>query len=133
MSCEEEHQFIIALKDISVESCRCYVDYWRSLRKQLKECSVSVIKFDYSIEKVKSYRKFFQDDRTLFHFYIDCFAHIIRNVPTSLIEFEIRFRHRGGCIATVLLNNAQNQIENVCNSCINFVIDNFSRDDFTTV
>ena len=131
MSCEEEHQFIIALKDISVESCRCYVDYWRSLRKQLKECSVSVIKFDYSIEKVKSYRKFFHDDRTLFHFCIDCFARIMRSVPFSLVEFEIRFRRGGGCIASVLLGN--DLPENVCNSCINFVIDNFSKDDFITV
>ena len=131
MSCEEEHQFIIALKDISVESCRSYVDYWRSLRKQLKECSVSVIKFDYSIEKVKSYRKFFHDDRTLFHFCIDCFARIMRSVPFSLVEFEIRFRRRGGCIASVLLGNDPS--ENVCNSCINFVIDNFSKDDFITV
>ena len=131
MSCEEEHEFIIAFKDISVEYCRCYVDYWRSLRKQLKECSGSVIKFDYSIEKVKSYRKFFHDDRTLFHFCIDCFGRIIRSVPFSLVEFEIRFRRRGGCIASVLLGN--DLPENVCNSCINFVIDNFSKDDFITV
>ena len=131
MSCEEEHEFIIAFKDISVESCRCYVDYWRSLRKQLKECSGSVIKFDYSIEKVKSYRKFFHDDRTLFHFCIDCFVRIMKSVPFSLAEFEIRFRRRGGCIASVLLGN--DPPENVCNSCINFVIDNFSKDDFIIV
>ena len=131
MSCVEEHEYIIPFKDISIESCRCYVNQWRSLRKQLIECSGSVIKFDYSIEKVKSYRKFFHDDRTLFHFCIDCFARIMRSVPFSLVEFEIRFRRRGGCIASVLLGNDPS--ENVCNSCINFVIDNFSKDDFIIV
>ena len=131
MSCEEEHQFIIALKDISVESCRCYVDYWRSLRKQLKECSVSVIKFDYSIEKVKSYRKFFHEDKTLFHFCIDCFACIMASAPFPLVEFEIRFRRRGGCVANILMGNES--LDNICNCCINFVIERFSKDDFIIV
>ena len=131
MSCEEEHQFIIALKDISVESCRCYVDYWRSLRKQLKECSVSVIKFDYSIEKVKSYRKFFHEDKTLFHFCIDCFACIMASVPFPLLEFEIRFRCRRGCVANILTGNES--LNNICNSFINFVIENFSGDYLKTV
>ena len=131
MSCQEEHEFIIAFKDITVASCRCYVDYWRSLRKQLKEYSGSIIKYDYSIEKVKSYRKFFHNDKTLFHFCINCFVRIMRSLPFSLVEFEIRFRCRAGCIGSVLLGI--DKPENVCNSCINFVIDNFSKDDFTTV
>ena len=131
MSCQEEHEFIIAFKDITVASCRCYVDYWRSLRKQLKEYSGSIIKFDYSIEKVKSYRKFFHNDKTLFHFCINCFVRIMRSLPFSLVEFEIRFRCRAGCIGSVLLGI--DKPENVCNSCINFVIDNFSKDDFITV
>ena len=127
----EEQEYLIPFKDISIKCCKCYVDYWKSQREKIKECSCTVIKFDYSIEKVKSYRKFFHDDRTLFHFCIDCFARIMRSVPFSLVEFEIRFRRRGGCIASVLLGNDPS--ENVCNSCINFVIDNFSKDDFITV
>ena len=51
-------------------------------------------------------------------------------VPISLVEFEIRFRHRG-CIANVLMGNES--VENICNSCMNFVIERFCKDDFIIV
>ena len=128
---KEEQEYLIPFKDISIKCCKCYVDYWKSLRKQIKECSGSIIKFDYSIEKVKSYRKFFHEDKTLFHFCNNCFGCMMMAVPISLVEFEIRFRHRRGCVASILLGNQS--LENICDSCINFVIERFSNDDFKIV
>ena len=49
----EEQEHLISFKDTSIKCCKCYVDYWKLQRKNVKECAV--IKFDYSIEKVKSY------------------------------------------------------------------------------
>ena len=125
----KEQDYLIQFKDTSVKCCKCYVDYWKSLRENTKESLY--FKFDYSIEKVKSFRKYFYDDKTLFHFCIDCFSCVMSTVPISLVEFEIRFRRRGGCIANVLMGNES--VENICNSCINFVIERFSKDDFIIV
>ena len=91
----KEQDYLIPFKDTSVKCCKCYVDYWKLLRENTKKDLH--FKFDYSIEKVKSFRKYFYDDKTLFHFCIDCFGRIMTTVPFSLVEFAIRFRHRGGC------------------------------------
>ena len=128
---KKEQEYLISFKDISIKCCKCYVDYWKLQRKNVKECSSAVIKFDYSIEKVKSYRKFFHEDKTLFHFCIDCFACIMASAPFPLVEFEIRFRRRGGCVANILMGNES--LDNICNGCINFVIENFSNDYFKIV
>ena len=127
----EEQEYLIPFKDISIKCCKCYVDYWKSNRQKIKECSGTVIKFDYSIEKVKSYRKFFHEDKTLFHFCIDCFACMMASASFPLVEFEIRFRRRGGCVANILMDNES--LDNICNCCINFVIERFSKDDFIIV
>ena len=100
-------------------------------KKKNKECSGSIIKFDYLIEKVKSYRKFFHEDKTLFYFCNNCFGCMMIAVQISLVEFEIRFRHRGGCVASILLGNQL--LDNICDSCINFVIERFSNDDLKIV
>ena len=125
----QEQDYLIPFKDTIIKCCKCYVDYWKSLRGKATE--YSYFKFDYSIEKVKSFRKFVQDDKTLFHFCIDCFNCIMIDVPISLVEFEIRFRRGGGCIANALMGNEP--IENICNGCINFVIEKFSEDKFIIV
>ena len=54
----KEECCLIPLKDFSVKCCKCYVDYWKSLRHSNDNKS-SIIDYDYSIEKVKSFRKFF--------------------------------------------------------------------------
>ena len=125
----QEQDYLISFKDTTIKCCKCYVDYWKSLREKTKE--YSYFKFDYSIKKVKSFRKFFQEDKTLFHFCIDCFGCVMIAVPISLVEFEIRFRCRGGCIANALMGNQS--IENICNGCVNFIIERFSEDKFIIV
>ena len=78
---------------------------------------------------MKSYRKFYQEDGVLFHFCMDCFGLLLRSVSFGLVEFEIRFRCRSGCVASVLMGGDSL----VCDSCVNFVIENFSGDYFKTV
>ena len=125
----KEQDCFIPFKDISVKCCKCYADYWKSLRqRQLKE---SCFKHDYSIEKVKTFRKFFCEDKALFHFCIDCFKSVMVTIPISLVDFEMCFRFRGGCIADVL--RGEKMLENICNSCINFVIFKFTDGDFVIV
>ena len=53
------------------------------------------------------------------------------SIPISIVEFEINQRKRGGCVANILLGNET--IEKICNGCINFVIERFSKDDFIIV
>ena len=129
-----EQDFLIPFKDVSVKCCKCYADYWRSLRKDQdkKDC----FHFDYSIKKVKSFRKYFSEERTLFHFCINCFNVIMCSIPISIVEFEVNQRKRGGCVANILLGNeiGRNGLsEKICNGCINFVIERFSKDDFIIV
>ena len=125
----QEQDDLIPFKDTSVKCCKCYVDYWKLLRENTKE--YSYFKFDNSIKKVKSFRKYFYDDKTLFHFCIDCFSRVMSTAPILLVEFEICFCRGGDCIANALMGNES--VENICNSCINFVIDRFSKDDFIIV
>ena len=125
----KEQDFLIPFKDVSVKCCKCYVDYWKLLR--INQDKKNYFMFDYSIEKVKSFRKYYCDDKTLFHFCIKCFDAILYSVPFSIVQFEINQRKRGGCVANIFLGNEK--IENICNGCINFVIQNFSKDDFIIV
>ena len=53
----KEQDYLTPFKDTSVKCCKCYVDYWKSLGENTKE--YSYFKFDYSIEKVKSFLKVF--------------------------------------------------------------------------
>ena len=127
----KEEDILISFKDISIKCCICYIDYWKSLRKRVKEVSGSVVKFDYSIEKTKSFRKYYEDDKVLFHFCINCFGIVLRSAPLSIIELEMQFRNRGGCIAATLLGFQP--FDKICNSCVNFVIERYSETFFKIV
>ena len=127
---DKQQDSFIPIKETRVKCCKCYVQYWKSIREKSSD-GACCFKFDLSIEKIKSFRKYFCDDKTLFHFCIGCFGSIIAAIPISIVEFEMRFRNRGGCAANVLMNNES--VENVCNGCINFVIENFTNDDFITL
>ena len=92
----KEKDFLILFKDVSVKCCKCYVDYWKLLR--INQDKKDYFMFDYSIEKVKSFRKYYCDDKTLFHFCIKCFDAILYSVPFSIVHFEINQRKRGGLL-----------------------------------
>ena len=41
----QEQDYLISFKDTTIKCCKCYVDYWKSLREKTKE--YSYFKFDY--------------------------------------------------------------------------------------
>ena len=45
----------VPLHKTIIKSCKCYAEYW----KELKEKAKPYVPFDYSIEKVFTYRKYF--------------------------------------------------------------------------
>ena len=61
----KEQDFLIPFKDVSVKCCKCYVDYWKLLR--INQDKKDYFMFDYSIEKAKSFRNYYCDDK---HFFI---------------------------------------------------------------
>ena len=48
----EKKETVLPFNDISVKCCKCYVDYWKSLR-ELK--GSNIVQHDSSIEKVKTF------------------------------------------------------------------------------
>ena len=60
----QEKNYLIQFDCIKVTCCGCYENYWNGIRKS----NETMYNFDYSIEKTKSFRKFFQQEMILFHF-----------------------------------------------------------------
>ena len=123
----KNQDFILEFQNISVKCCKCYVDYWKSLR-QLK--GIRKIDHDSSIEKVKTYRKYYPEDKELLHFCIDCFKRVMFTIPMSVIIFEMRFHSRACCVGYFLLG--EKMCDEICDTCVNFVIKIFNS-DFITV
>lgn len=118
---------ILNLNEISIASCKCYQYYWRSMKKSNKENLV----FDRSIERFKSFRKYFEEEKNLFHFCINCFNELVMNIPIDILKFEVNQRQRGDCILQNTLGLMED--EDVCKSCINFIIRNFSGNCFVKI
>ena len=117
----------IPLSSTCVKSCKCYVEYWKSLKGK----NVEYAEFDYSIEKAFSYRKYFEEDAILYHFCINCLHEIAVTIPITVINFEIYLRKRGLCIHK-FKNNALT-LGDVCGKCVNLIIDRFSSEFFIDV
>ena len=120
-------QYYIPLSSTCVKSCRCYEEYWKSLKAK----TVEYVEFDYSIEKAFSYRKYFEEDAILYHFCINCLHEIAVTIPITVINFEIYLRKRGLCIHK-FKNNALT-LGDVCGKCVNLIIDRFSSEFFIDV
>ena len=123
-----EGDCLIPFKEISVKCSKCYVDYWKSLRESSK---LKIIEHDYSIEKVKTYRKYFVEEKTLLHFCLDCFKTITVSIPLSGVISEMKLCSRGGCVAAVLLGDIT--FEEICSCCVNFIVERFANNEFTIV
>ena len=115
--------FVLEFQNVSVKSCKCYVDYWKSLR-ELK--GISKIVHDSSIEKVKTYQKYFPEDKELLYFCIDCFKRVMFTIPMSVIVFKMQFHLHGGCVGYFLLG--EKTCDEICDTCVNFVVERFSND-----
>ena len=120
-------QHLIPMTETVIKSCKYYESYW----VKLKELKFPVIEFDYSVEKAFSYRKYFSNDKILFHFCINCLNEIISNIPLRIIEFEITRKGNMQCIYKVKHNIMP--LGQCCYSCINFVIHRYSSCFFKTV
>ena len=110
----------ISLKDTSIKSCKCYESYWKNVINSKNP----VIHFDASIEKELTYRKYYVDGKSIYHICKSCLSQAICLIPSTIIEFETTIKRRLTCISK--LRNSYILIEDCCQSCINFVIFNFS-------
>ena len=63
------YESLIPLDVTTVKSCRCYEQYWKTMKK----LAFPYIEFNYSIEKTFSFRKYFYHQNLLYHFCISCF------------------------------------------------------------
>ena len=62
MTTETETRYCLNFDLISIICCVCYGDYWKNIRKSRE----SAKELDYSIEKTKTFRKFFSEEKTFF-------------------------------------------------------------------
>ena len=89
----EKKEFVLPFCDISVKTCKCYVDYWKSIR-ELK--GSNMVQHDTSVEKVKTFRKYFPEEKLLLYYCIECFQKVLVTVPLYDIVSEMIFHLRGG-------------------------------------
>ena len=124
---DEIKGIVIPFNDISVKTCKCYVDYWKSVRETK---GPKTIYHDKSIEKVKTFRKFFPEEKLLLYYCVDCFQKVLVDIPYYDIISEMHFRLRGGCIGYFAIN--EKFCDEICDSCVMFVFEKFSS-NFVTV
>ena len=118
--------------NFSVKSCQCYENYWRTIRESNEE----VFQFDYSIEKKKRFRKIFLENMTLFHFCAEGLKKAIFNIQFIIVTFQEYYSGNNfnkflvvdnTCIAQILKGKCN--IENICNGCIQFMLERFRDSD----
>ena len=88
----EKREFVLPFCDTSVKTCKCYVNYWKSIREL--EGS-NMVQHDTSIEKVKTFRKYFPEEKLLLYYCIECFQKVLVTVPLYIVS-EMIFHLRGG-------------------------------------
>ena len=123
----------LQLDNFIVKSGQCYENYWRSIRESNEE----VFQFDYSIEKKKSFRKVFLENKALFHFCAGCLKKAIFNIQFIIVTFQEYYSGNNfnqffvvcetTCIAQILKGKCN--IENICNGCIQFMLERFKDSD----
>ena len=119
-----ETESLIPVKVTTFKSCKCYTDYWKTIKLLTLPCVV----FDYSIEKTLSFRKYFYDRKLFYHFCVQCFYEIVLSIPLDVIEHENLNGHLG-CLKSheMLLKN------DCCLGCINYIIEHYSTLFLTTI
>ena len=132
----EEQNYLVPLEHTIIKCCPCYETYWKDLRKS----NQSFFKFDYSIEKRKSFRKFYCDERTLFHFCVECFKKVIFSIQFLIVQpreyflegvFNKYLVSDSSCIAGIL--RGKFDVESTCNGCVNFIIARFKAGNIKIV
>ena len=128
------HQQLLVIDDQL--TIKCYEFYW----KKIKSSQSNDYKFDESIEKNKSIRKFFIRQNVLFHYCFPCLKEVLIKkkivVVNDFVWFLIKDISKshaadGSCIADVL--NEKKDIESICFRCVNFMLLRFDCQDFVIV
>ena len=119
----EKGGIVLAFNYISVKCCKCYVDYWKSIRK-LK--GSNTVEHDSSIEKVKTFRKYFPEDKLLLYFCTECFQRVLLTIPLNDVISEVLSRSRGMCVGYFIIN--EKSCDEICDACTMFVVERFVYD-----
>ena len=119
----EKKGIVLPFNDISVKTCKCYVDYWKSIRESKGS---NMVQHDSSIEKVKTFRKYFSENKLLLYYCIECFQRVLVNVSLSDVISEMQFRLRGGCVGYFLIN--ERLCDEICDTCVMFIVERFNND-----
>ena len=119
---------------LTIKCCKCYELYW----KGIKSTPLSTdYKFDESIEKNRSIRKFFIRENVLFHHCFPCLMEILSKKKIVVVEESVWYvtkkfdkSHIDGnsCIADVL--NEKRDMKSICNGCVNFMLLRLDCDDY---
>lgn len=134
MATERERDYCLNFDLISIICCDCYEDYWKNLRKSEE----SFKELDYSIEKKKTFRKFFSEEKTLFHCCVDCFKKVFFNHRDDFSVINVGDYFRFGqynkhwtaeysCLADIL-EGKSTDIGKTCSGCVGKVMSNFKSD-----
>ena len=132
----QEQNYLIPFEHTIIKCCPCYEIYWKDLRKSNR----SFFTLDYSIEKRKTFQKFYCNERTLFHFCVKCFKKVIFSNQFLIVQSREYFLEEafnkflvssGSCISGIL--KGKFDVENTCNGCVNFIIARFKADDVKIV
>ena len=122
---------------LTIKCCKCYELYW----KGIKSTPLSTdYKFDESIEKNRSIRKFFIRENVLFHYCFPCLKEVLIKKKIVVVDDFVWFFIKdvseshaaaGSCIADVL--NEKKDIESICFGCVNFMLLRLDCHDFVIV
>ena len=134
MATETEIHYCLNFDLISIICCVCYEDYWKNLRKS-KE---SVKEFDYSIERKKTFRKFFSEEKTLFHSCVDCFKKVVFNHQDDFSvmnvgdyfwfgQYNKHWTSQYSCLGDIIEGKSVD-IGKTCGVCVGKVLMNFKSD-----
>ena len=88
------------------------------------------------LKKKKSFRKVFLENKALFHFCAGCLKKAIFNIQFIIVTFQEYYSGNNfnkflvvdnTCIAQILKGKCN--IENICNGCIQFMLERFKDSD----
>ena len=120
----DQCESIILIKKTTIKSCKCYTDYWKTIKKS----TFRYVEFNYSIEKTFSCRKYFSRYDLFCHFCINCFYEVVLIIPLDVIQDENLNGHMG-CLKSgkTLLK------DDCCVTCVNYIIEHYDTLFLTTI
>lgn len=124
----ENKECILRMSKLTINTCSCYENYWRLLRKSCNPNNI--LNFDESIKKVESFRMHFDEEKEIFHFCINCMIKLFSTIPKSTLN-RYQSRFKGGCILKFV--NGEVPIKEVCKGCIIFSLTDFSDGFFKKI